>query len=164
VKLAVAEAMTTLTLARGSGDGGRAAAWANVPEVFITFAVSFTFLELKTSRIDVDGGEVFDGVAARALHPDLRWDLGAERDVDLERGSDVVRLSRGRVFPHLLVCTGHCIEHLGVIPVEVARIVYNADNEMGVMTSTVSLIETALPPLLMGISRKMLFGCRWTTT
>ncbi len=47
---------------------------------------------------------------------------------------------------------------------EVERIVDNADNEMGVMTSTVSSIEMALPPLLMGISWKMLFECRWTTT
>jgi hypothetical protein len=86
VKLAVAEAMAALTLTSGSGDGGQATAWANVPEVFIAFAVSFAFLELRTSRIDVDGGEVFDGVAARALHPDLRWDLGAEQDLDLEQG------------------------------------------------------------------------------
>jgi hypothetical protein len=84
VKLAVAEAMATLMLASGSGDGGQAVAWANVPEIFITFAVSFAFLELRTSRIDVDGGEVFDGVAVQALHPDLRWDLGAEQDLDLE--------------------------------------------------------------------------------
>jgi hypothetical protein len=42
--------------------------------------------------------------------------------------------------------------------VEVARIVYNTDNEMGVMMSTVSLIETALPPLLMGIRQKMCLG------
>ena len=55
VKLAVAEAMAALTLASGSGDGGRVATWANVPEDFITFAVSFAFLELRTSRIDVDG-------------------------------------------------------------------------------------------------------------
>jgi hypothetical protein len=48
--------------------------------------------------------------------------------------------------------------------VEVARIDYNDEDEMGVMTSTVSLIEMALPPLLMGINQKMLFGCRWTTT
>ena len=84
MKLAAAEAMAALMLASGSGDGGQAAAWANVPEVFITFTVSFAFLELRTSRIDVDGREVFDGVAVQALHPDLRWDLGAEQDLDLE--------------------------------------------------------------------------------
>ncbi len=75
------------------------AAWANVPEVFITFAVSFAFLELRTSRIDVDGGVVFDGVAAQALHPDLRWDLGAEQDLDLEQGrTSFVLLAEG-FFP-----------------------------------------------------------------
>jgi hypothetical protein len=75
------------------------AAWANVPEVFITFAVSFAFLELRTSRIDVDGGEVFDGVATQALCPDLRWDLGAEQDLDLERGwTSFVLLAEG-LFP-----------------------------------------------------------------
>ena len=88
MKLAVAEAMAALMLASGFGDGGRAATWENVPEDFITFAVSFAFLELRTSRIDVDGfgGEVCDGVAARALRPDLGWDLGAEQDLDLEQG------------------------------------------------------------------------------
>ncbi len=99
VKSAVAEAMAALTLASGSGDGGQLVAWANVPEVFITFAVSFTFLELRTSRIDVDGGEIFDGVAARALCPDLRWDLGAEQDLDLERGRRLFVLLMEGLFP-----------------------------------------------------------------
>ncbi len=112
----------------------------------------------------MDGGEVFDGVAARALHPVLRWDLGAEQDLDLEQGRTMFVLHTEGLFSHLLVCTGHCVECLGVFPMEVVRIVYNADNEMGVMTSTVSLIETVLPPLLLGISQKMLFGCRWMTT
>ncbi len=91
--------MAALMLASGSEDGGRAAAWENIPKVFITCAVSFAFLELRTSRIDVDGGEVFDGVAAQALHPDLRWDLGAEWDLDLERGwTSFVLLAEG-IFP-----------------------------------------------------------------
>ncbi len=60
--------------------------------------------------------------------------------------SDVLCLARGRAFSHLLVCTGHCIKRLGVIPVEVARIIYNTDNEMGVMTSIVSSNEMVLPP------------------
>jgi hypothetical protein len=102
MKSAVAEAMAALTLANGSGDGGRAAAWANVPEVFIAFAVSFAFLELRSSRIDVDGGEVFDGVAVRALHPDLRWDLGAKRDLDLERGRTSFVLLAEELFPIFL--------------------------------------------------------------
>jgi hypothetical protein len=99
MKSAAAEAMAALTLASGSGDEGRAAAWANVPEVFITFAVSFAFLEFRTSRIDVDGGEVFDGVAAQALHSDLRWDLGAEQDLDLERGWMLFVLHAEGLFP-----------------------------------------------------------------
>jgi hypothetical protein len=74
-------------------------AWENVPEVFITFAVSFAFLDLRTSRIDVDGGEIFDGVAAQALHPDLKWDLGAEQDLDLERGRTSFVLRAEEFFP-----------------------------------------------------------------
>jgi hypothetical protein len=75
--------------------------WANVPEDFITFAVSFAFLELRTSKIDVDGfgGEVFDGVAVRALHPDLVWDLGAKQDRDLEQGRTTFILFAEGIFP-----------------------------------------------------------------
>jgi hypothetical protein len=40
--------------------------------------LALSFLELRTSRIDV-------GVTARVMGPDLGWDLVAEQERDLER-------------------------------------------------------------------------------
>ncbi len=86
MKPVVAEAIAALVLASGSGDGGRAAAWANVPDVFPTLTVSFVSLRLSRSGNGVDKVEVFVMVAAQAPHPDLGLVFGADQDLDLERG------------------------------------------------------------------------------
>ncbi len=78
VKSIVAEAIAALVLASGSGDGGRAAAWANVPDVFPTLTVSFVSLRLSHSGNGVDEEEVFVMVAAQAPHPDLGLVFGAD--------------------------------------------------------------------------------------
>ena len=86
VKPIVVEAIAALVLASGSGDGGQAAAWANVPDVFPTLTVSFVSLRLSRSGIGVDEEEVFVMVAARAQRPDLGLVFGADQDLDLEQG------------------------------------------------------------------------------
>ena len=83
VKPIVVEAIAALVLASGSGDGGQAAAWANVPDVFPTLTVSFVSLRLSRSGIGVDEEEVFVMVAAQAQHPDLGLVFGANQDLDL---------------------------------------------------------------------------------
>ncbi len=84
MKLVVAEAITALVLASGSGDGGRVAAWANVPDIFPALTVSFVSLILSRSGNGVDEEEVFVMVAARAPRPDLGLVFGADQDLDLE--------------------------------------------------------------------------------
>ncbi len=86
MKPIVADAIAALVLANGSGDGGQAAAWANVPDVFPTLTVSFISLRLSRSGNGVDEEEVFVMVAAQAPHSDLGLVFGADQDLDLEQG------------------------------------------------------------------------------
>ncbi len=86
MKPIVAEAIAALVLASGSGDGGQAVAWENVPDVFPTLTVSFVSLRLSCSGNGVDEEEVFVMVAVQAPRPDLGLVFGVDRDLDLERG------------------------------------------------------------------------------
>jgi hypothetical protein len=62
---------------------------AKVSSIVLTAGLFLTLsdLELRTSRIDLDGFEEdFDGFAAWVVHPGLGWDLGADQERDLEQG------------------------------------------------------------------------------
>ncbi len=63
------------------GKGGLDAMLAKVSSIALTTGLflALSFLELRTSRIDV-------GVAARVMGPDLGRDLVAEQEQDLEQG------------------------------------------------------------------------------